>query len=210
MNCGVYEIVNKINGHKYVGSSIDIRRRWQEHKNDLRKEKHHNTYLQRAWNKYGEKCFKFKVLVYANQKESLRIENLLLDSNKYEYNIAQDAFAPMLGRKASKETRQKMSRAQKGREITKEHKENLSRALKGRVFPHQYHLSKNFSFSGKTHSKETKAVMSKKASGKNNSQWKDIDMKKVLRLKEEGYTQQKIAEIVGSSQSTIARRLTNK
>ena len=29
MSCGIYKITNKINGHSYIGQSVDIERRWR-------------------------------------------------------------------------------------------------------------------------------------------------------------------------------------
>lgn len=31
MTCGIYKIVNNINGKIYIGQSIDIERRWNAH-----------------------------------------------------------------------------------------------------------------------------------------------------------------------------------
>lgn len=60
--CGIYCIKNTVNNKKYIGLSQDIRRRWNEHKSDLRNNNHINTYLQSAWNLYGEDSFVFSVL----------------------------------------------------------------------------------------------------------------------------------------------------
>ena len=30
--CGIYKIGNKVNGKCYIGQSIDIKRRWRQHK----------------------------------------------------------------------------------------------------------------------------------------------------------------------------------
>lgn len=59
---GVYIITNLINKKIYVGSSINIKLRWANHKSDLRRGTHRNKHLQRAWNKYGEENFNFKIL----------------------------------------------------------------------------------------------------------------------------------------------------
>lgn len=59
---GIYRIVNKVNNKIYVGSSTNIYERWKVHKNDLKENRHQNSHLQRAWNKYGEKNFKFEIL----------------------------------------------------------------------------------------------------------------------------------------------------
>ena len=59
---GIYEIINIINNKKYIGQSIEIKRRWNDHKSELRRNSHHNIYLQKSWNKYGEENFKFEVI----------------------------------------------------------------------------------------------------------------------------------------------------
>ena len=59
---GIYKIKNRITHKVYIGESVDIKRRWNQHKNDLRHGKHHSERLQRDWDKYGERAFKFKVV----------------------------------------------------------------------------------------------------------------------------------------------------
>jgi group I intron endonuclease len=59
---GIYEIVNIVNNKRYIGSSINIRNRKNAHYNTLRKNKHPNPHLQKAFNKYGESNFCFNVL----------------------------------------------------------------------------------------------------------------------------------------------------
>ncbi len=60
--CGIYCIENMHNHKKYIGLSRDIRRRWNEHKSDLRNNNHENVYLQREWNIYGETSFEFNII----------------------------------------------------------------------------------------------------------------------------------------------------
>ena len=60
--CGIYCIENTTNNKKYIGLSRDIRRRWNEHKSDLRNNHHINPYLQSAWNLYGEDAFTFSIV----------------------------------------------------------------------------------------------------------------------------------------------------
>lgn len=59
---GIYQIKNLITSKVYVGSSKNIYKRWQDHRRNLRLNKHHSPYLQASWNKYGEDCFKFSIL----------------------------------------------------------------------------------------------------------------------------------------------------
>lgn len=59
---GIYTIKNKRTGEYYVGESRDIESRWKRHKYELNKGAHHSEKLQKAWNKYGEKAFAFRVV----------------------------------------------------------------------------------------------------------------------------------------------------
>jgi hypothetical protein len=85
---GIYEIRNKINNHKYIGSSVNIKSRFNKHKNQLKRNRHHNIYLQRAWNKYGKENFEFIILEECEPIKNiiLVIEQKYLDL-KPEYNI---------------------------------------------------------------------------------------------------------------------------
>lgn len=113
MKTGIYTITNKTTGKIYVGSTHrTFKRRWYEHKNDLRNNKHYNKHLQRAWDKYGENDFLFEILEECETQfcESLELYwmNLLgtLDKN-YGYN----PMLPMIrGSVYPLKVREKMSR----------------------------------------------------------------------------------------------------
>ena len=111
---GVYEIINIENGRSYVGSSVNIKRRWREHVGKLRKGIHPNKHLQRAWNNDGEGAFSFCVLERINTRRNLRDReqfylDILFDVDGNSYNIGKDARASMLGIIPSEESRRKMS-----------------------------------------------------------------------------------------------------
>lgn len=56
-------IKNKVNSKVYIGQSIDIYKRWDEHKRGFtNKYKKTNNHLQKAWNKYGEENFEFSIV----------------------------------------------------------------------------------------------------------------------------------------------------
>jgi len=77
IKCGIYRIKNIINNNCYYGSSKNINKRWNRHKNELNKNKHHNVILQRAWNKYGENNFIFEIM------EECAIDELLIKEQNY-------------------------------------------------------------------------------------------------------------------------------
>jgi DNA adenine methylase len=61
-NGGIYEIANRVNGKRYIGSAAYFNKRWSQHRHQLRRGTHHCAHLQRAWTKYGESEFVFRVL----------------------------------------------------------------------------------------------------------------------------------------------------
>ena len=63
---GIYKIENLIDGKVYIGQSINILRRLADHKSSLKYNRHHNGYLQRAYNKYGKENTEILKLCFAN------------------------------------------------------------------------------------------------------------------------------------------------
>jgi group I intron endonuclease len=112
---GVYEIKNTLNNHRYVGSSVNILKRFMSHKYSLWNGKHRSIKLQRAWDKYGEEHFEFNILETC---ESIK-DTLLFIEQKYldlkpEYNILYIAGSS-LGCICSEETKLKISSSKKGK-----------------------------------------------------------------------------------------------
>jgi group I intron endonuclease len=58
----VYQIRNVISGKLYVGSALNIVKRWRLHRSDLTKGIHHCEHLQRSYTKHGAEAFVFEVL----------------------------------------------------------------------------------------------------------------------------------------------------
>lgn len=131
---GVYLITNTINQHKYVGSSVNIRRRWREHRSSLNRGTSTCTVLQRAWNLYGEDAFAYSVLEYVSARGELAAkEQYYINKMQPEYN-AQPIVDRPGPRIYSAETRAKLSAASKGRKQTEEHKEHMRQIMTGRQF----------------------------------------------------------------------------
>ncbi|MDN4593204.1 GIY-YIG nuclease family protein [Polycladomyces subterraneus] len=62
MTIGIYSIINKANGKRYIGMSVDIENRWRVHVWMLRNGVHPNEKLQNAWDKYGESKMALEIL----------------------------------------------------------------------------------------------------------------------------------------------------
>lgn len=66
--CGIYKITNKINEKSYIGQSVDIYRRWKQHKkigrglSEVKYQRNKNDPLYRAINKYGVDNFVFEIV----------------------------------------------------------------------------------------------------------------------------------------------------
>lgn len=91
---GVYEIVNTLDGKRYVGSAQDIPARWIVHQHFLRKGKHHSAKLQNAWNKYGEAVFELLVLEVCDRSRLYEVEQAHIDALSPEYNMTLIAESP--------------------------------------------------------------------------------------------------------------------
>lgn len=67
--CGIYRIENLINHQNYIGQSVDIYKRWQDHIWALNNKYHNNKHLTRAWHKYKEQNFQFTIIEQCNEDE---------------------------------------------------------------------------------------------------------------------------------------------
>ena len=66
---GIYCITNNINQKKYIGQSVNIYRRWGQHKSDCFNSVSHNYHLYRAIRKYGLNNFSFEILEICEKEE---------------------------------------------------------------------------------------------------------------------------------------------
>ena len=158
MNSGIYIIENKVNSKKYIGSAKNITKRWYTHKYTLRVNKHDNSYLQYAWNKYGEENFEFKILEIVSIEDLIVREQFHMDifkvyERKYGYNLSKTA-GNTLGFKFSDESKLKMSIAKKGKPSSRK---NYKHSIETKE---KISNSNKISQLGRKHSETTKRKMS--------------------------------------------------
>lgn len=156
--CGIYKIINLLNNQIYIGSSVNIYGRFSQHKWQLRKNNHGNLHLQRAWNKYGENNFKFKILEKTKSKENLlEKEQFYINFFKPHYNICKIAGSNSgvirteewkkrignsnKGKPASENCKKAVRKANYGRKHNEEAKKKIGKAAKGRKMSKK-HLKK--------------------------------------------------------------------
>lgn len=96
---GIYQILHKSSGRRYIGSSINVSKRLSHHKNRLVRGLHANDYLQKTFDKYGIEDFEFQFIVQCDQKDLESYEQLVI--NGYKTNLRDFGFNLRLVAKSS-------------------------------------------------------------------------------------------------------------
>lgn len=143
---GIYKITNKVNNKFYIGSSVNIHKRWISHKCQLRKQKHPNAHLQHSFNLYGIESLSHEIIEYCEpcklrEREQFYLDSLYSKSNCY--NIFKEFYAvngknhPMYGKTHSLESRLKIKEARKRQKVKHsiETKNKISKGNKGKKMP---------------------------------------------------------------------------
>ena len=132
---GVYFIRNNVNGKVYVGSSIDIYRRWTTHKRELACGRHHSIKLQNSFVKHGQESFSY-LLAQSSvcTKEMALLEAKWIsffDSVTNGYNINPFPYEIGLMPK-SDEHKRKIGQAHIGRKLSDESKNKIRQSQLGK------------------------------------------------------------------------------
>ncbi len=148
---GVYFLVNNINGHTYVGSSINLASRMKNYLNNafLKSKQNVNMPIISALLKYDQSNFTVLIVEYV-ELESLTIrETYYITSLKPYYNVLKQGYSS-LGYKHTEETKVLLSELAKNRTHSGLTKSLIAKALTGENNP----------FYNKSHSLESKVRMS--------------------------------------------------
>lgn len=124
---GIYAILNTFNDKFYIGSAVNLKERWWQHKTRLNIGDHHNKHLNNAWKKYGRDVFIFVVLEYCSIDELFVKEQYWIDKTKVceiGYNKRIDAVSNR-GTKRTEESKLRSSLAQKGKKLSPKHIKSL-------------------------------------------------------------------------------------
>jgi group I intron endonuclease len=147
---GVYCLINKINGHYYVGSSINLATRMRNYLNNnfLKSKQNVNMPIVKALLKYGQSNFTILILEYVEIQSLTTRETYFIMSVIPYYNVLKQGYSS-LGYKHTEETKELLSQLAKNRVHTDKTKGLIARALTGENNP----------FYNKSHSIESKVRM---------------------------------------------------
>lgn len=215
---GIYQIQSICKPERiYVGSTVNITNRWNNHIKTLRINKHKNSKLQNHYNKYGESDLQFSVLLGCEKEELIKNEQFFIDSYNPFFNIlmvagsslgyrhTEETLIKMRARRHSEETILKMSGENNhgygvhrtgenaprfGTVCSEETKRKMSESHKGNKGPLGHKMSD-----------EQKRKLSEVLSGKNNPMY-GIPFSKEHK--------KKISDSKKGKPWTIARRLAQK
>lgn len=166
---GIYQICSKVKPERiYIGSAVNIHKRWALHMDDLRKNKHHSRKLQRHYNKYGKEDLQFSVLICCDKNDLIKTEQYYIDSHRPYFNISPTAGST-LGMKFSIEHKQNLSRAHKGKPMAEETKKKIGDANRGKSRPIHVVIKiieTRKANGGYAHTEETKRKISELQKGK--------------------------------------------
>ena len=175
MKSGIYKIINNINNDFYIGSAKDLDKRKANHFNNLKANRHINTHLQNAVNKYGIMNFKFEKIAFCPIEYNIKMEQWFIDNLKPHYNICKVAGS-VLGRIHKQSTKDKISASNMGKIVSIESRIKISKALIGRKNgPHSKETKKKISLIHKGKCYNSKEELMKRTIKSLNVTRKSID-----------------------------------
>lgn len=121
--CGIYLIENTVASLFYIGQTVNMRMRWNQHRSLLKRGGNTNRRLLNSWRKYGEEAFRFTVL---EECES----SLLTDRESYWLGLYRDMYPGLIANSAGP-----VDNPTKGVPMSKERRERMSRDRKGKPNP---------------------------------------------------------------------------
>jgi len=147
---GIYCLINNINGHSYIGSSINLASRMKNYLNNtfLKSRQNANMPIVKALLKYGQSNFTLLIVEYVEPQVLTVRETYFITSILPYYNVLKQGYSS-LGYKHTEETKQLLSELASNRVHSDTTKGLIAKALTGENNP----------FYNKSHSMESKVRM---------------------------------------------------
>ena len=197
---GIYKIINCINGKVYIGQSIDIEKRFKEHKYNIKTNIKHPLY--KAIRKYDVGNFEFIIIEHViddnelNKREQYYLDYFKSYNSKYGYNICKESTTTR-GYKHTDKTKQKFSEKHKGKKLSEEHIQAIVKFQTGRKHTEECKRKISEGNKGKIISKEQRQKRSEMAK----KQWSDpLNRENLSKIKNDLYKNNpKIKKIISDS-----------
>jgi group I intron endonuclease len=153
---GVYCFINQINGHIYVGSSINLASRMKNYLNNtfLKSQQNRNIPITRALLKYDQSNFTLLILEYVEVEFLTIRETFYITDIMPYYNVLKQGYSS-LGYKHTEETKKLLSELANNRIHSDKTKALIARALTGENNPF---YRKNHSMESKIRTMESKST----------------------------------------------------
>jgi len=201
---GIYKITNLINGKFYIGSTVDLDKRWKNHKRALNKEVHHSSLLQYDWNFYGKDVFVFEIIEEVLNKSFLiGLESYYFGVLRPEYNMC-PPFKSRFGIKHSDETKRKIGLKSLGRRHSIETKKKISETHKGIKLSDEHRQKLSKSHIGKRPSQETLKKLRESHLGNKSAlgnKWSEEAKKKLSEIRKERFKNKENHPVYGKPRS---------
>lgn len=178
----VYGIRCTLTGKIYVGSTSNWPKRYRQHRYELNRGTSRLRHLQAAWSKYGEDSFKISVLEVTHPDKDVLMEREkyyidLYNASDPEHGLncrsmpntnlgvkfSEDFRERCRMRRASEDTRRKLSESHKGQKPSQKNIESRLAAVTGKSRTPEVREKISMAHKGKIVSKETRARISKAA-----------------------------------------------
>lgn len=222
----IYKIRNLLNGKVYIGQSVNITARLNDHKKLCRRRKNHHLY--NSFNKYGIENFEFIVLEWITDKNKLsEAEQFWMDfytsyNPEYGYNLRPKAESNrghkhteetkrnmalnntkyMLGKQHTKETRLKIGLGNKGKAVSEKTREKISLVLKGTTLSEEHKLNISLGKLGKKRKPFTDDTKKKMADSHKGKKITD-EHRKNMSISRNVYLAKRKAKIIKNEKCTV-------
>ena len=183
----IYAIEHRLSGRRYIGRTAQsLSMRWKQHRSELKRGCHPSVLLQHAWQTDGEQAFEcFAIETVLDQSKAFAAErelwHLSRTVNPYNQSVGtlsgpvpgkfkhsaeakEKCRLAHLGRKASEETRRRISEARAGRSYTRkrgytlslETRQKMSLARTGKKGSPESRVKRSATLKGRVFSQEWK------------------------------------------------------
>lgn len=116
----VYQIINTITNDRYVGSSVDVKRRWMQHNCKCFWKQCPNKKLYQDMQKYGPENFRFQILASVMPEHLKQVEQEFIDMLNPTYNV-------IYAKGNNPESNKKYEQSDKGRETRRKYNQSERR-----------------------------------------------------------------------------------